>query len=91
MPKNTFDPRLTLPPVVDAEYENKDTAGVITYQTDMPEFLIPPTYRLRPPEHVVLVEQIVRQAPGGKDVVDLIFEVEDVPGASEYEVRVTNQ
>lgn len=52
---------------------------------------MPPNQSLRPPENIRILEQIVRQGVGGKDIVDLIIEVEDVPGATQYEVRVTAQ
>lgn len=91
MPKNTFDPRLALPPVIDAEYDDRDKERIQGYGSDMPEFLVPPNQSLRPPENIRILEQIVRQGVGGKDIVDLIIEVEDVPGATQYEVRVTAQ
>lgn len=36
-----------------------------------------------------IVEQIVRTAPDGTQVVDIIIDVEEVEGAVKYEVRIT--
>lgn len=41
------------------------------------------------PEQFVLFHQQLRRAPGGQHVVDIIIAVEDVPGATDYEVQVT--
>lgn len=43
----------------------------------------------RAPEAFAIVSQTLRTAPGGQQVVDLIIDVTDVPGISEYEFRVT--
>lgn len=44
---------------------------------------------LQPPTTWKLISQTVRQGPDGKAVVDVVFEVNDVIGATNYEVRVT--
>ena len=42
-----------------------------------------------PPDAVTVVSQQVRQTADGKFVVDVILEVDDVPGAVNYDVRLT--
>jgi hypothetical protein len=41
------------------------------------------------PESFTVVDQIVRFAPDGSQVVDVIIEVEDVEGITKYDVRKT--
>lgn len=54
-----------------------DLTGVGT-----PEFL-------QAPNLFSVIDQRLRRGPGGQLVVDIIIEVEDVPGANEYEAHVT--
>lgn len=44
---------------------------------------------LAAPQSYAVVSQVVRTGPDGTQVVDVVVDVEDVPGALEYEVRVT--
>lgn len=41
------------------------------------------------PQWMNIIEQQVRIAPDGKAVVDVVIELEDVSGTTEYDVRVT--
>jgi hypothetical protein len=41
------------------------------------------------PQWMTIVDQQVRIAPDGKAVVDVVIELEDVTGATEYDVRIT--
>jgi hypothetical protein len=41
------------------------------------------------PQWMTIIEQQVRIAPDGKAVVDVIIELEDISGATEYDVRMT--
>lgn len=41
------------------------------------------------PEGFVIISQTLRRAPGGQQVVDVVVETDDVPGATHYELRVT--
>jgi len=90
MPRNTFDPRLELPPVVGIEYD-KDYIGTdaVGIPSDDPIVITPIPEGLLPPDSITVLDQVIRQGAGGKDVVDLIIEVQDMPGATEYEVRVS--
>lgn len=36
-----------------------------------------------------IISQVVRRAPGGQQVIDVVIEVEDVAGTKEYEIKVT--
>jgi hypothetical protein len=44
---------------------------------------------ISPPDYVTVVSQQVRVASDGKFVVDIILDVEDVPDAIQYDVRLT--
>lgn len=44
---------------------------------------------LDPPDSLVIVSQTVRTAPDGRQVVDVVVEVEDIPSALNYDIRVT--
>jgi hypothetical protein len=42
-----------------------------------------------PTPHILgVIEQTVRTLPSGTQVVDIVLEVEDIPGIEEFEVRV---
>jgi hypothetical protein len=41
------------------------------------------------PQWMNIIDQQVRIAPDGKAVVDVVIELEDVSGATEYDVRIT--
>lgn len=90
MPRNTFDPRLDLPPVAGIEYdEDYIGADVVGGPSDEPVIISPINDGLLPPDSITILDQVIRRGAGGKDVVDLIIEVQDMPGATEYEVRVS--
>lgn len=42
---------------------------------------------LSPPDGLYVVDSVFRRGPDGRTVVDLVFEVDSVPGAEEYEIR----
>jgi hypothetical protein len=44
---------------------------------------------LRPPSWIKVISQTVRKGPTGIQVVDVVIEVEDVPGVDDYQVRIT--
>lgn len=44
---------------------------------------------LDPPSAYTIVSQTVRTAPDGRQVVDIVLDVEEVRGARDYQVRVT--
>lgn len=41
------------------------------------------------PDELTVVSQTVRTGPGGQQVIDIVCEIADVPGASNYEVHIT--
>lgn len=43
------------------------------------------------PEYINVVSQTVRTAPDGRQVIDVVIEVESVMGALNYEMRVTKE
>jgi hypothetical protein len=59
-------------------YDTVDTAASVGAENDM----------LPTPQGFVVVLQTVRFAPDGRAVVDVVVEVEDVPGITNYELRV---
>lgn len=44
---------------------------------------------LEPPGSFEILSQTVRTGPDGTQVIDIVIEVEDMPGATDYDVRVT--
>ena len=46
-------------------------------------------FTLPTPNTITVVEQTVRFTPDGRAVVDVVIEVEDVPGIDDYDVRTT--
>lgn len=44
---------------------------------------------LEPPSEFVILSQTVRTAPDGTQVVDVVIEIEDMPGAVDYQPRIT--
>lgn len=93
------------PGVVDARYINdEDTAGLYDNNdptgtdsdttevvddstTDTPIVETPNT--IQPPANITIVSQTVRAVADGRYVVDVVIDVEDVPGISTYETRLT--
>lgn len=49
----------------------------------------PTTNYLQAPSTMSIVSQTVKVAPDGRFVVDVVIDVEDVPGAANYEVRLS--
>ena len=101
---SVIDPNFFLPPgVVDLRYVNdQDTDGL--YSDDDPEEVTDPdtgeptdgdinvgdvTTALAPPANITIVSQSVRPLSGGSYVVDVVIEVEDVPGVTNYETRLS--
>lgn len=41
------------------------------------------------PTGLVIINQVLRRAPGGQATVDVVIQVDDVPGATNYEIQVT--
>lgn len=88
MATKKIDPRVFVPLVSGYEHEERDFQVPTGGQGDAYEGPISTT-GLQPPESVMVVDQVFRKGADGKTVVDLVLEVEDVPGASEYEVRTS--
>lgn len=44
-------------------------------------------YGLDVPDNVTIISQTLRRSPGGVQVIDVVIDVEDVPGALHYEIR----
>lgn len=91
------DPRFDLPTLIDGYKHGVadgisvsgaggDDTGVVD---DPTVIVIPQPDVLPPPSNISIVEFITRTGADGKTVVDAIIDVEDVVGATEYEVRVS--
>lgn len=98
-PDVVLDPAFFLPPdvidmrtLVEDDYEANDTEinEVIDYDDadDVVEPTVDDTAGLAAPEGFTVVEQIVRIAPDGNAVVDVIIEFDDV-AQTEYDIRIT--
>lgn len=85
-----IDPQIYMPPVEGYEYkEDLAYGGMESYGDGELDVPITTPEGLLPPQDVRIVEQIFRRDAAGKTVVDLIVEVEDMPGATEYEIRTS--
>ena len=42
-----------------------------------------------PPAAITVVSQTVKTSPDGRQVINVIIEVDDIPGVQNYDVRVT--
>lgn len=99
-----LDPNFFLPPgVVDLRYVNdQDTDGL--YPDDDPTEAVDPdtgentdgdinvgdvNTALAPPANITIISQTVRPVSGGSYVVDVVIDVEDVPGVTNYETRLS--
>lgn len=91
MADKKIDPRHYMPPIEGFEPADADVSNVRGYSDpddgggaggggDIPDSLLPPG-------NLYVVDEVFRRAPDGRTVVDLIFEVDHVPGAAEYEIR----
>lgn len=92
MATKKVDPRIFLPIVEGYEYDDSGTPNVSAEESAVEEIVIGPPRDgslLQPPERVAVVDQISRKAADGRSVVDIVLEVEDVVGATEYEVRTS--
>jgi hypothetical protein len=63
-------------------------SGVVIYPPE-PGESEPAT--LATPENLQIVQQIIRTSADGTQVVDVVFSVEDVPGAVTYEFRLDQE
>jgi hypothetical protein len=45
--------------------------------------------KLPTPQYIEIVSQTIRIAPDGSSLVDVVINVEDIPGISNYDVRMT--
>lgn len=90
MTSKKIDPRHFMPPIEGYEHADVDVSGSAAYgapdsgggggSDTTPE-------ELSPPDNLYVVDQVFRRAADGRTVVDLVFEVDDVDGAMEYEIR----
>lgn len=89
MADKKVDPKLFIPIVEGYEYAD-ETSGAVEQDSDTDTTVIDvpeQTLMLPPPEHIEFVDQIFTKGADGRTLVSLVIEVEDVQGATEYEVR----
>lgn len=100
-PTTTIDPRFFVPPgVIDVRERTADESAQIydvdttvvsgeDVQPPAPDSINDGTRLATPSSITVVTPQTVRFAPDGTQVVDVILEIADVEGATNYDVRVT--
>ena len=92
VPATTIDPNFFLPPgVVDFNYKFRDdgSAGSEDGTTEgSGPTVTDPAGELRPPDWMTVVSQTVHITPTGSFYVDVVIEIENVPGAVKFEARL---
>lgn len=94
----TIDPRLPLPPVEGAKYDERVSVDALdrspeTLETDPSAITFEFSSEdysgaaLQPPSNIDVVSQTVRVGSTGQMSVSIILEIEDVIGAADYERR----
>ena len=89
IPPTTIDPNFFLPPgVVEFRYAFNDNTRMS--EAD-PNAVVGAGEKivLRPPNYITIVSQTVKQLAGGQTNVDVVIDTENVPGMSNYEVRIS--
>lgn len=76
-----------LVPSTDDEYDDGSTEYSLDVDEETDVLDTPGT--LQTPQYVNVVSQTVRFTADGRSVVDVVLDVENVPGAINYEVRVS--
>lgn len=89
IPPDIDDPRLKRPKDV-WDFDDPDGISDATY-TILPiiQEAGAPLGNISPPTDFWIVSQTGRSVPGGGTVIDVLIHIVDVPGAVEYEVRIT--
>ena len=80
----TYDDVIESDDVITSDSSLADSAPSVPEDDDGEGVEVLPT-----PQWMNIIDQQVRIAPDGKAVVDVVIELEDVSGATEYDVRVT--
>jgi hypothetical protein len=82
-----INPMFHIPEGVDELiYQDFDPSDIYYYDTDTGENDF--VGGIPTPHILGVIEQTVRTLPSGTQVVDIVLEVEDIPGIEEFEVRV---
>lgn len=92
MADKIFDPQFPLPPIEDAKYSEEQQRGLASDPADtiINDVINPGTpIQLQPPANIIVVDQIQRTADDGTLTTDLVLEVQNTPGAIDYEARVS--
>lgn len=89
MATKKIDPRLHLPPIEGFEYADNDNIDREGSSEGSDLGTVAPPNMMFPPDNLSIVEHVFRKAPDGRTVVDLVIEVQDVPRATEYEIRTS--
>lgn len=76
------------PETVD-EFVFDDTPPEGTVSGDAGDSVDESEFGIATPKVIKIISQDVRKNKSGDQIVDVVFEVEDVPGAEKYEFRVT--
>lgn len=96
-----IDPDLPTPNVDDEDISEGSTPSTDTGSGDGGDVVYQPptnsdipaesgtTDMLPTPQTITIISQTIRIAPDGSSLVDVVIEVEDIPGVTNYDVRVT--
>lgn len=89
--ERTVDPRIQMPLVDGYEYDDRfsNVDSGLAGRNDAEPTFPPGSGELQPPSSMRVVEYNYRTGPDGKTVADVIIDVADVPGAMEYDVRIS--
>lgn len=84
--------------VLDAMFDNPGDVDEFVYDENAPDnsaeafdigVVLDDEFGLPTPEILRIISQDVRKNKKGDQIVDVIFEVQDIPGITKYEFRVT--
>lgn len=89
-----IDPMFNIPDgITELEYDEETPSDLVLTQDSDGNFVYAPTnppttqYGLVAPNIIGVVSQIIRTTKSGAQVVDVVIEVDDIPGAR-YELKV---
>jgi len=92
--QTNIDPRFFIPEGVDEFVYGKTSAGDGVGSEAPDEFVLSADggdyEEVVTPDILGVIDQVVRTAKGGVQVVDVVLDVEDIIGASEYQFRVVS-
>lgn len=86
--RRLIDPLFAIPEGAEDEFEYSDTLLDIEDEIDETDD-IGVDEGLETPSEFTIISQTIRRGDGNHQFVDVVFEVDDVDGATKYEIKVT--